>query len=180
MSTHKNSLQNKQAFIAKQKAAGLCLECINPVAGGRSRCDACLKRRNDKRVEQKAAAVAGGVCIYCFKHPAIIGHSHCRMCYCRRVSYSHFGTTTQWKSLLTLWDTQGGLCALSGAAMTLGVDAELDHIIPTSRGGSEGVENTQWVLMVCNRMKDNLTEGELFGLVERIYHTMKAKQNSSP
>jgi len=29
-------------------------------------------------------------------------------------------------------------------------------------------------------MKDYLTEGELFGLVERIYHTMQAKQSTSP
>lgn len=59
--------------------------------------------------------------------------------------------------------------------MTLGKDCELDHIVPSFRDGVNTVENTQWTLMVCNRMKDNLLEDEFFGLIEQIYHTMKIK-----
>ena len=68
--------------------------------------------------------------------------------------------------------------------MSLGKNCELDHIVPISRGGSNTPDNTQWVLMVCNRMKDNLTEQEFFELVKKIYITMErereAKANSFP
>ncbi len=60
--------------------------------------------------------------------------------------------------------------------MTLGTDCDLDHIIPTSRDGENTLENTQRVLSVCNRMKDNLLEKEdFFPLIEKIYFAMKEK-----
>ena len=64
-------------------------------------------------------------------------------------------------------------CALSGCCLTLGVNAELDHINPSSRGGESELDNVQWVLCVVNRMKYHMTETEFFTLVERLYLTMK-------
>jgi len=61
----------------------------------------------------------------------------------------------------------------------MGVDAELDHIIPSSRGGSDEPSNTQWVLCVVNRMKDHMLQPEFFGLVEKLYFTMKGVQEKT-
>ena len=97
------------------------------------------------------------------------------MCYCRRVSYAHFATTTKWGELLAMWEAQGGKCALSGMTMTLGNDAELDHIIPLIRGGDNTLENTQWVLKSVNRMKGGLLESEMLALVESLYHHLKGR-----
>lgn len=36
-----------------------------------------------------------------------------------------------------------------------------DHIIPRSRGGSEGLENMQTMCTKCNSKKGNKLEGEL-------------------
>ena len=60
--------------------------------------------------------------------------------------------------------------------MTLGKNAELDHITPSSREGSDDPANTQWVLCVVNRMKDHMLESEFFGIVESLYLTMKGTQ----
>ncbi len=62
--------------------------------------------------------------------------------------------------------------------MILGKDCELDHIIPISKGGENTHDNTQWVLSICNRMKDNLLEKEeFFPLIERIYFAMREKHD---
>ena len=73
------------------------------------------------------------------------------------------------------FEEQGGKCAISGIQMTMGKDAELDHIIPAFRGGQNALENIQWVLKVCNRMKDSMLEEEFFELIEKIYNSMKER-----
>lgn len=168
----------KQKFIAKQREQGLCLECMNKVKEGCTRCQSCLDRRQRKNAEHKKQAAENGMCAACIYQPQIEGHRLCVKCYCRGVSYDRFNTSTHWQALLEKFAAQDGKCAISGVQMTLGKDCELDHIVPESRGGAKGIENTQWVLMVCNRMKDNLLEDEFFGLIEQIYHTMKGKRNA--
>jgi len=170
----------KQKFIAKQREQSLCLECMNTVKPGCSRCQSCLDRRKVKNAEHRLTASERGMCGNCIYLPRLEGHRLCQKCYLRDVSMHRFKTSTLWRSLLERWELQGGRCAISGVPMTLGKDAELDHIVPTSRGGENILENTQWVLMVCNRMKDNLLEDEFLGLIERIYHTMKGRQETSP
>jgi 5-methylcytosine-specific restriction endonuclease McrA len=78
-----------------------------------------------------------------------------------------------WEQLKDKFDQQKGRCALSGFPMTLGVNAELDHIIPVAKGGSRDISNTQWVLRVVNRMKRDLPESEFFTLIEALYKHMR-------
>jgi hypothetical protein len=170
------ALAIKNRFIAKQRDQGLCLECMNKAKSGRVRCGDCLDRRQQLRREHQKDAARDGRCIYCLKIPALAKHRLCEKCYFRDVSWKHFRTTRLWSDLRQKWNEQRGECALSGVAITIGVDAELDHIVPTSRGGSKDIGNTQWVLSIVNRMKDNLTEDEFFGLVEKLYHSLKKKR----
>jgi CRISPR/Cas system Type II protein with McrA/HNH and RuvC-like nuclease domain len=102
------------------------------------------------------------------------GSSLCALCYCKEIAYHRLGTRTHAAVLLERFTQQGGKCALSGSEIFLGRDAELDHIVPRARGGSDSPENTQWVLCVVNRMKDHLLEDEFFDLIKRLYTTMKA------
>ena len=166
---------NKQRFYDAHRSQGLCLECVNPVAEGKARCETCLIRRRAKRKERLSQAIAAGKCGSCCTLDAIQGNRLCVKCYLRRVSLDHFGTTRLWGQLLDNFEKQHGKCALSGFPLTLGIDAELDHILPKGAGGSKDIKNTQWVLHVVNRMKDKLTEDDFFDLIEGLYQTMKAK-----
>ena len=62
------------------------------------------------------------------------------------------------RELSSLWRTQRGICAMTG--QRLDRTAELDHIIPKSRGGSNEIGNLQWVTRIVNRAKTNLTSDE--------------------
>ena len=170
----------KQKFRAKQQELGLCLDCNNKPSAGRARCENCLALRRNNLTERKRIAVERGACAYCLQEVSLPHHRFCEKCYCRDVSWHRLGTSKRASEILRLFNSQEGKCAISGVTMTLGMDCELDHIIPKSRGGSDDTENLQWVLMVCNRMKDNLTEDELFGMTERIYHTLSKKRLNAP
>jgi 5-methylcytosine-specific restriction endonuclease McrA len=65
------------------------------------------------------------------------------------------------------WVSQGGLCALSGRKLDIRT-AELDHIIPRSRGGSDNLENLRLVCPEANSAKGSLTDRELILLCQDI------------
>jgi hypothetical protein len=171
---------NKRRFLAKQRSLGLCLECVNPAAKGSSRCPGCLSRRKLKREESLRIAIEDGKCVRCYKRSPLPGNRMCRDCYLRDVSIRHFGTASLRGTLLDKFEAQDGRCALSGCVLTMGENADLDHIMPVSRGGNRGIENTQWVLAAVNKFKNNMTEEELFPLVVSLYWTMKRRRRGYP
>jgi 5-methylcytosine-specific restriction endonuclease McrA len=160
----------KQKFYADHRIRKLCIECTNPVEKNKSRCSQCLARRQAKKLER----IANGQCIDC-SEIAVVGNRFCQRCYLKAVSRDHLGTVTRWHELLDLFEKQKGQCALSGRSLILGVDADLDHINPRSRGGTNDLSNLQWVLANINGFKSNMFEDEFFILIEDIYVTMKAR-----
>jgi hypothetical protein len=172
------AIEAKRRFHAKQRELGLCLECTNQVKLNCSRCETCLIRRQRNSVERKALALECNLCTHCVIRSALGGNRLCEQCYYQSVSHKHFKTGKFWKELKTLFEKQDGKCALSGFQLSIGVDADLDHILPSFRGGSSGLDNVQWVLRVVNQMKTHSTEKEFFSLVESLYFTMKGKETS--
>jgi hypothetical protein len=65
--------------------------------------------------------------------------------------------------------SQNATCALTGFPLTLGLNAEVDHIQPLNKGGERDISNTQWVLGVVNRMKEDMDEKKFFALVKALY-----------
>lgn len=63
------------------------------------------------------------------------------------------------RQLLEKLNQQGNACAISGLPISES-DADIDHIIPVSRGGSSEIENLQWVSRKINRMKGSMTSEE--------------------
>lgn len=53
--------------------------------------------------------------------------------------------------------------------------ASLDHIVPSSLGGTDAIENLQWVTYAANRAKGDLTMGQLIAMCERIISHSKGK-----
>lgn len=60
------------------------------------------------------------------------------------------------KELMQLIEKQNYKCALSGIDLSPQV-AELDHIVPRSKGGSDHISNLQWVHRRINRMKGSMS-----------------------
>jgi len=159
----------------EHRKQGLCVQCPAPALAGKVRCAACLKRRAAIRKSRRHEAERLGMCYQCHTHKTLPKNRLCEDCYFKRTSVDHFGNHSHWLALKDLFYSQGCKCALSGVPMVLGENAELDHITPSSRAGSNDITNTQWVLCVVNRMKDHMLESEFFGLVESLYRTMKER-----
>lgn len=68
---------------------------------------------------------------------------HRRMMVARRIGRH---STQQWKQLVS---SVGGVCVRCGSDGPL----EKDHIVPVSRGGSDGIDNLQPLCIRCNRVK---------------------------
>jgi CRISPR/Cas system Type II protein with McrA/HNH and RuvC-like nuclease domain len=72
------------------------------------------------------------------------------------------GITAQ--MLAKLWKEQRGRCALSGEKMNR--TAEVDHKLPRARGGTDVIQNLQWVMPIPNRAKRDLTDAEFLALCQ--------------
>jgi hypothetical protein len=68
------------------------------------------------------------------------------------------------EELASLWKKQRGRCALSGRK--LGRDAQLDHIIPRSKGGTSVINNLRWLDPMANIMRKNVSDKELIQFCE--------------
>ncbi len=66
------------------------------------------------------------------------------------------------QELAATWRAQRGRCALTGRQLDR--LAELDHIQPKSRGGSDAKENLRWVCHEVNFSKRDLTDDEFYKL----------------
>lgn len=81
--------------------------------------------------------------------------------------------------LSRLWKTQRGRCALTG--MRLDRSAELDHIVPRSRGGGDEIGNLRWTVELINQAKRNLKDDEFIALcVVFLSHTCNLTINQIP
>ena len=84
----------------------------------------------------------------------------------RRAVGLHGPDRAKFYELASLWKRQRGVCALTGRRLDR--SAQLDHIIPKARGGSDGIGNLRWVCAQANLAKRSMTDAELLALCEDI------------
>jgi 5-methylcytosine-specific restriction endonuclease McrA len=113
--------------------------------------------------------LAAGLCVLCGKLPHTAGSKACQGCYLKQMSGWVFKNQRHAAELQDLWEKCGGRCAYTGLPLTLGVDAELDHIVPESRGGTHDVSNLQWIHFMVNQMKFDYPEADFLAMVAAIY-----------
>lgn len=63
----------------------------------------------------------------------------------------------------------------SGRRLVPGQNASLDHLVPRSRGGTDTLENLQWVDLKVNLMKTDLMHDEFLALCAQICATHGVK-----
>jgi len=69
--------------------------------------------------------------------------------------------------LLKLIKKQEYSCQLSGVVLEPGV-AALDHNIPVSSGGTDCLENLQWVSVAVNKAKGSMSQEEFITMCKRV------------
>lgn len=70
------------------------------------------------------------------------------------------------EELKSLWEAQSGLCALTGRP--LDTSAELDHIVPKTRGGKDTPDNAQWLCGAANQAKRNMLDDEFVAFCREV------------
>lgn len=161
----------KRKTINKRKLDGLCSQCMQPNDSEYFKCSTCRNLQKEKKKSQKKEKLSKGLCSYgngnC-DNP-LICKSYCKKHFLVVISTSHFKDSSRYQELSDLFDKQNGICPYTKIQLELGLNASLDHRIPISRGGTNNIENLQWVHRDINYMKLDMLENEFFDLIKIIY-----------
>jgi len=165
--------------VAAKKARGECTTCDQPAEKGKTKCSDCLRKYREMSralVEKKLAA---GLCKRCGKNPFVEGSQVCGQCFCKGVSKFHFHNCAQTDQLMALLEAQDNICPYTGKKLVMGLNCTLDHIVPVSRGGTNDIDNLQWVycseFVNVNTLKWSMTDTEFRELIKIVYeHTVGA------
>ena len=172
----KPRLQKASARVrAKRKSNGVCISCPNPARPGKDNCQACAAKTAKRYRLLTQSRKDSNICTLCGLVPPIPNSQQhrCTTCYLKHIVKSRKMPVTTVPPLLTLFESQDGKCVYTNRPITIGIDAELDHIIPRSKGGPNTVENFQWLWSPVNRMKNNLSESEFWEIIRMLSHHPK-------
>lgn len=143
----------------EHRRKGLCISCPRAAKLDRTQCEECLGRRSRECFAASKKRVTEGLCYDC-RSPATVG-KYCLHHWFRKVSSFHnTGTRRNGEPLEKLFRAQDMKCAYTGVFLVPGVNASVDHKVPCSRGGSNNIDNLQWVDLKINRMKTDMTHEE--------------------
>ncbi|MDE5583269.1 MAG: hypothetical protein K2J08_06170 [Ruminococcus sp.] len=128
------------------------------------------KEYNEYRNNWRKQQFQKGLCKVC-KEPHLPNAKTCKKHFLADLASSHLGSTKYWHKLEELFDTQNGMCAISGLTIKLGVNASIDHIKPLSKYPEllNELSNLQWVDSRINLMKLDMESEEFLSLVNTIY-----------
>lgn len=158
--------ERSRRLKAKYISNGLCRYCrVSPLCPNSSQyCVACNERlRENAKIERKARRERGD-CYQCAVGTPLAKGRRCETCFLKKRSGAVFGVRNRWTELKDIWDRQDGICVYTGIKMTL-LEAQLDHKVPQSKGGSNDPGNLQFVLAEVNQMKKDLQEDRFFALI---------------
>lgn len=111
-----------------------------------------------------------GNCARCFNEPALPSLRTCQGCALKNAAQKHLGSGTRWHELAELLAAQGGRCAYTGEAISIGKDASIEHVAPSSRFPhlAKDLRNLRWVSKVVNVMKRDLTMHEFVVICRQV------------
>jgi 5-methylcytosine-specific restriction endonuclease McrA len=133
----------RRAREQEKKMSGICLTCSNPAAKDKIRCQDCLDRYREYANRVNKERLEQAKCVRCGISGVV--NSRCEMCYLKDTSHEHLKTRKRGDELRVLFDKQNGVCPYTQKKMQLGIDSTLDHIVPLVLGGTNDIQNLQWV-----------------------------------
>lgn len=113
-----------------------------------------------------------GLCEECGNEPIICNNRIGEVCKYKALARTATGSVTRWKDLKLVFETNP-VCPYTKKQLQIGVNATLDHIIPTCRGGSDENENLQFVYFCddfdVNKIKGGMTDAEFRYAISVLY-----------
>lgn len=144
----------------RKRDNGVCLDCNEKVVPGKKFCSVHLEHRNHINSDKREKRRQHGLCEECGKEP-IIGSGCClgETCKYKSLARSRFGSGARWKDLKLVFE-RSPICPYTKIPLRIGVNASLDHVIPTSAGGGDDNENLQFVYC-CGAFDVNMMKGAM-------------------
>ncbi len=131
-----------------------------------SQCESCRVAARDRMRDLSRRRRASGACTRC-SEPAEVGQL-CRRCWFGVAAKTALGARAFGPQLARLWLAQGGRCAYTGRRLVPGVNASVDHRVPSSRGGADAIDNLVWCCEQVNRAKTDMTPAEFRALCAEV------------
>ena len=157
----------------KMMSLSLCTCCGKFPLKSKKLCQFCLEKFKNNRKLRDEIRKNDKLCFVCGKNEPIDNHKICETCCIKRAASHNLKDTSKWTELFDLLKKQNYLCPFTGRKLIIGINAELDHIIPRAKGGEDKIENMQWVCAEINKMKlDHFTE-DFLSLVVEVYKYKK-------
>lgn len=165
------SLANERATFKQKVAIGICPSCSQPRDGIGAYCSVCKMAQREFVRSLKSR----GICTSCTNSQATLGMA-CEPCWFKNLARRHHMPIAMATELRVLFEKQGGLCAMSGVAMTRGETnhlsgASLDHKRPRSAGGTNEIANLRFVTYAVNRARSNLSDADFVEMCRQVVET---------
>ena len=163
--------------LPENRACSLCHE-IKPiehfarskdVATGRVlQCRDCRSRSKATWAQSRVEWLAAYDNLYRLLHPEIVANNGRRR---RARKLNAPGEDHTPEQVQALWRASGGVCANPYCRVPIAKGSRhLDHIMPLARGGSNSIDNLQWLCNRCNRQKHAKTPEEWHAWLVRKHH----------
>jgi HNH endonuclease len=183
----------RKAIRNDRTEKGLCTQCglivekdLKNRATGKLRtmCRACLRKNADKLTRIRKSRSSKGLCERCGKNPPKENRKNCAPCTTECSSNNRRNREARFfdrrarssalvysvglaRQLAHLWKRQRGKCLLTGRRLDR-TNAEIDHILASSKGGSNDISNLRWVHHDVNQAKGALSDAEFLILCKEV------------
>lgn len=180
----------RKEMRTERRSSGLCWQCGKEQPAFRGKCLACLDRcsrcssprlpdrrfcaehlgtEREKKRKASGTRFSVGICASCTD--ARMAHtSFCEKHYLRNCANTNLRNPLAWEALGKLFAQCGGRCAYCGDALTLGLNAHLDHVKSRKRFPelARDVNNVVWACRDCNYAKRDRTPPEFIAMCKRV------------
>lgn len=131
-------------------------------------CNICYNKDLGRKQNRYRKLKKQKICTSCGKLSTIPNNTRCEDCWFKHIASKRTGSVDNWIILKNRIIQQNYLCYYTHRLLIIGKNASVDHIIPTSKGGLNAMENVQWVDKKINTMKNDMNHEEFLNTIQLI------------